>query len=59
MRFPDEFVRHKMLDFIGDMAMLGTPLQGAFTVSCSGHGHNNAFLRELVRGEGLLEYVNL
>ena len=59
LRFPDEFVRHKMLDFIGDMAMLGTPLQGAFTVSCSGHGHNNAFLRELVRGEGLLEYVNL
>ncbi len=59
LRFPDEFVRHKMLDFIGDMAMLGTPLQGDFTVACSGHGHNNAFLRELVRGEGLLEYVNL
>ena len=59
LRFPDEFVRHKMLDFIGDMAMLGCPLQGNFTVSCSGHGHNNAFLRELVRGEGLLEYVNL
>ena len=59
LRFPDEFVRHKMLDFIGDMAMLGTPLQGSFTVACSGHGHNNAFLRELVRGEGLLEYVNL
>ena len=59
LRFPDEFVRHKMLDFIGDMAMLGCPLHGDFTVSCSGHGHNNAFLRELVRGEGLLEYVNL
>ena len=58
LRFPDEFVRHKMLDFVGDMAMLGTPLLGAFTVSCSGHGHNNAFLRELVNGEGLLEYVN-
>ncbi len=57
LRFPDEFVRHKMLDFIGDMAMLGYPILGAFTVSCSGHGHNNAFLRNLVHGEGLLEYV--
>lgn len=57
LRFPDEFVRHKMLDFIGDMAMLGRPMLGDFTVSCSGHGHNNAFLRELVRGEGLLEDV--
>ncbi len=57
LRFPDEFVRHKMLDFIGDMAMLGPPVLGAFTVSCSGHGHNNAFLRNLVQGEGLLEYV--
>lgn len=59
LRFPDEFVRHKMLDFIGDMAMLGMPLRGSFTVSCSGHGHNNAFLRSLVQGEGLLETVNL
>ena len=57
LRFPDEFVRHKMLDFLGDMAMLGHPVLGAFTVSCSGHGHNNAFLRNLVQGEGLLEYV--
>lgn len=57
LRFPDEFVRHKMLDFIGDMAMLGCPMLGSFTVSCSGHGHNNAFLRDLVQGEGLLEYV--
>ncbi|WP_418764902.1 UDP-3-O-acyl-N-acetylglucosamine deacetylase [Mailhella sp.] len=58
LRFPDEFVRHKMLDFIGDMAMLGRPMLGAFTVSCSGHGHNNAFLRKLVREEGLLEYAD-
>ena len=57
LRFPDEFVRHKMLDFIGDMAMLGSPMLGSFTVACSGHGHNNAFLRDLVQGEGLLEYV--
>ena len=58
LRFPNEFVRHKMLDFVGDMAMLGRPLLGDFTVSCSGHGHNNAFLRALVQGDGLLEDVN-
>jgi UDP-3-0-acyl N-acetylglucosamine deacetylase len=47
LRFADEFVRHKILDFIGDMAMFGMPLQGAFEVRCSGHQHNNAFLREM------------
>lgn len=47
LRFPDEFVRHKILDFIGDMAVLGLPLEGYFDVRCSGHGLNNAFLRRL------------
>jgi UDP-3-O-[3-hydroxymyristoyl] N-acetylglucosamine deacetylase len=57
LRFPDEFVRHKILDFIGDMAMLGTPMLGDFTVACSGHAHNNAFLRQLVQLEDALESV--
>ena len=47
LRFPDEFVRHKVLDFIGDMAMLDRPLQGRFVVSCSGHALNNEFLRTI------------
>ncbi len=47
LRCPDEFVRHKILDFVGDMAMFGMPLQGAFEVHCSGHHHNNMFLRHL------------
>lgn len=47
LRYPDEFVRHKILDFIGDMAMFGTALRGRFVVSCSGHRHNNDFLRHL------------
>lgn len=55
LRFPDEFVRHKILDFIGDMAMFGTPLRGAFTVRCSGHSWNNAFLRALALEDGVLE----
>ncbi len=47
LRCPDEFVRHKIVDFVGDMAMLGLPLHGAFEVHCSGHHHNNVFLRRL------------
>jgi UDP-3-O-[3-hydroxymyristoyl] N-acetylglucosamine deacetylase len=47
LRFPDEFVRHKMLDFVGDMAVMGLPLQGHFEVFASGHALNNAFLRYL------------
>ena len=47
LRFADEFVRHKILDFVGDMAMLGHPLQGHFTIHCSGHALNNEFLRAL------------
>ena len=47
MRFPDEFVRHKILDAIGDMALAGAPLIGRFEGSRSGHGLNNALLRAL------------
>lgn len=47
LRSPDEFVRHKILDFIGDMAMLPLPLTGRFTVICSGHSLNNEFLRRI------------
>ena len=47
LRFEDEFVRHKALDFIGDMAVLRLPLWGKFTVFASGHTLNNAFLRHI------------
>ncbi len=47
LRFSDEFVRHKMLDFVGDMAVMGQPIQGSFEVFASGHALNNAFLRYL------------
>ena len=48
LRQADEFVRHKLLDFVGDMAMLELPLQGRFEVCCSGHALNNRFLCHLV-----------
>jgi len=47
MRFPDEFVRHKILDAIGDMALAGAPLLARFEGVKSGHATNNAVLRAL------------
>jgi UDP-3-O-[3-hydroxymyristoyl] N-acetylglucosamine deacetylase len=47
MRFPDEFVRHKVLDAIGDMALAGGALIARFEGVKSGHATNNAVLRAL------------
>ncbi|MDP3428556.1 MAG: UDP-3-O-acyl-N-acetylglucosamine deacetylase [Humidesulfovibrio sp.] len=55
LRYPDEFVRHKLLDFVGDMAVMGLPLQGRFEVFASGHAMNNAFLRHIE--DNAAEYV--
>ncbi len=51
LRFPDEFVRHKILDLIGDLALLGMPVQGHITAERSGHDANVAFTRLLARSE--------
>ncbi|MGH8250275.1 MAG: UDP-3-O-acyl-N-acetylglucosamine deacetylase [Steroidobacteraceae bacterium] len=48
LRFEDEFVRHKMLDAIGDLYLLGHSLIGEFTGFKSGHGLNNRLLRALL-----------
>lgn len=45
MRFPDEFVRHKILDALGDLALAGAPILGRFVGHRSGHALNNALLR--------------
>ena len=47
LRFKDEFVRHKILDSIGDLYLAGKPIQGYFYGSKSGHFLNNQLLREL------------
>lgn len=52
LRFPDEFVRHKILDFLGDMAVLPSALWGKFTIFASGHGFNNAFAKALEAHRG-------
>ena len=48
LRYADEFVKHKILDAIGDLYLLGHSLIGSFTGYKSGHGLNNQLLRELL-----------
>jgi len=48
LRFADEFIRHKVLDAIGDLYLLGRPLLGAYSAHKSGHALNNRLLRALV-----------
>jgi UDP-3-O-[3-hydroxymyristoyl] N-acetylglucosamine deacetylase len=59
MRFPDEFVRHKILDAIGDMALAGAPLIARFEGKKSGHALNNALLRTLFAEAGNYEFIPL
>jgi len=49
LRFEDEFVRHKMLDVIGDLALVGYPIQGHLVVHRGGHALHTAFAAELLR----------
>jgi UDP-3-O-[3-hydroxymyristoyl] N-acetylglucosamine deacetylase len=48
LRYDDEFVKHKILDAIGDMAMAGHPLLAAYSAFRSGHALNNKLLRKLI-----------
>jgi UDP-3-O-[3-hydroxymyristoyl] N-acetylglucosamine deacetylase len=48
LRMEDEFVRHKLLDAVGDLALAGAALRGSFTAHRSGHGLNNRLLRALM-----------
>jgi UDP-3-O-[3-hydroxymyristoyl] N-acetylglucosamine deacetylase len=58
LRFADEFIRHKLLDAIGDLYLLGRPLLGAFSAHKSGHALNNRLLRELLSHADALETVS-
>lgn len=49
LRFPDEFVRHKILDVIGDLYLLGYPMRGKVTASLTGHRDNIAILRRILK----------
>ncbi len=50
LRFPDEFARHKILDIVGDLYLLGYPIRGKVTARLTGHRDNIALLRKIVAG---------
>ncbi len=57
LRLEDEFVKHKILDAIGDLYLLGHSMIGAFSGHKSGHGTNNALLRKLLADKDAFEIV--
>ena len=48
LMFENEFVRHKILDLMGDLSLLGMPIKGKIIAKRCGHGHNVKFLRQLL-----------
>ena len=57
LRYEDEFVKHKVLDAIGDLYLLGNSLIGEFKAHKSGHALNNKLLRALIAQEDAWEVV--
>ena len=58
LRYDDEFVKHKILDAMGDMHVAGKPLIGAYTAFKGGHALNNRLLRALLADAGAYEIVS-
>ena len=58
LRYEDEFVKHKALDAIGDLYLLGHPVIGAFSAYKSGHALNNQLLRQLIEDQSAWEFVS-
>jgi UDP-3-O-[3-hydroxymyristoyl] N-acetylglucosamine deacetylase len=58
LRYQDEFVKHKILDAIGDLYVIGKPLLAAYSAFRSGHALNNLLLRELLRQPDAYDVVS-
>jgi UDP-3-O-[3-hydroxymyristoyl] N-acetylglucosamine deacetylase len=58
LRFPDEFVRHKILDSLGDLYLAGAPLRGRFVGRSAGHTMHNKLLRALFADPGAWRLVD-
>ncbi len=56
LRYPDEFVRHKMLDALGDLAVLGKPVRGYLEARCSGHEVMQGLVKMIAATEGCYRY---
>ncbi len=59
LRFDDEFIRHKVLDIIGDLTLLGCPIQGHVTAHKTGHGEHLAFMKTICQARSCWEFVEL
>ncbi len=57
LRFQDEFVRHKILDIIGDFALLGMPILGKITAEKSGHSVHAGLMTKLLKTEGAWKII--
>jgi UDP-3-O-[3-hydroxymyristoyl] N-acetylglucosamine deacetylase len=57
LRFADEFVRHKILDIVGDLALLGMPVNGKFSAEKSGHAIHAQLMSKLLKTESAWEIV--
>ena len=58
LRYADEFAKHKLLDAVGDLYLVGHPLLAAFTAHKSGHALNNALLRALLADQSAWEFAS-
>jgi UDP-3-O-[3-hydroxymyristoyl] N-acetylglucosamine deacetylase len=59
LRFPNEFVRHKLLDAIGDLSLLGAPLLGRYVGVCSGHMLNVRLVKALLARANSYELIEM
>jgi UDP-3-O-[3-hydroxymyristoyl] N-acetylglucosamine deacetylase len=59
LRFADEFVRHKVLDLVGDLALLGRPILGRIVADRAGHAMHTALVSRILRDRTLWEEVTL
>lgn len=59
LRYKNEFIRHKVLDCIGDLYMVGYPILGLFNGLLTGHGLNNKLLREIFADQNNWKFITL
>jgi UDP-3-O-[3-hydroxymyristoyl] N-acetylglucosamine deacetylase len=59
LRYPDEFVRHKVLDLVGDLALLGKPILGRIVADRAGHAMHTALVSRILRDKTMWEEVTL
>jgi UDP-3-O-[3-hydroxymyristoyl] N-acetylglucosamine deacetylase len=59
LRFPDEYVRHKILDLIGDLALAGRRIEGHVVAECAGHAMHTALVSRLLKDRSLWELAHV